>query len=148
MVFDARAVAKEASADHPPFPFIDMDGKQHELPNPMLMPTDKLQKFQEVAIAAETIDGAVDPEGAATAFDAYVESVAELFGAELAAVLAGMPTMVMAQLIREWFDGSDDEGKSPSPPSGPNRAARRSKPTTPRKAATKKRTGGRARSTK
>lgn len=110
--FDARAEADAAVAECPPFPFTGMDGASYELPHPGMLTTG-----QELAVMAAPNDKAV--------FDLFEE-----IAPEAAAAIRAMPTSVTIKLLAAWQKaGAGDEGKSPGPRSVPNRAARRSRPT-------------------
>lgn len=110
--FDARAEAEVAVAECPPFPFTGMDGKTYELPHPGMLTTG-----QELAVMAAPNDRAV--------FDLFEEIVPDA-----AAAMREMPTHVTVKLLAAWQASQvGDEGKSPGPRSVPNRAARRSRPT-------------------
>lgn len=110
--FDARVEADTAVAECPPFPFTGLDGETYELPHPGM-----LTIGQELAVKAAEDDAEVFQLLAEIAPDA-MKAISE------------MPTSVTVKLMAAWqAAGVSDEGKSPGPRSVPNRAARRSNPT-------------------
>lgn len=131
--FDARAAAEEIEAEYPPFDFEGMDGETYYLPHPMMLTTGEQQAVMELQ---EEGDGA---SAELALFDLLERTAPEAMGA-----IKEMPAIVTAKLMEAWYEAVDEEGKSPSPSSAPNRAARRSQQTSRSKA----KTSTRSRSTK
>ena len=114
-IFDARAKTEAAEAEYLPFPFTGMDGGRYELPNVMLLESGVAKRMNDAMVAGEE------------------NKVWALFEAEFppetVAAMDALPAIVLGQLLDAWKGTVDEEGKDPSPSSGPNRAARRSKQT-------------------
>lgn len=119
-MFDARRAVEAAEAKYKPWPFVGLDGKTYELPH-MLMVDAGLQRQVQA--------GEIDQ-------DQFLQAVAP----DAWAAIQEMPVGVQLELVREWQGEAkaevDELGKELSPPSAPNRAARRSKPTSPPAAGT------------
>lgn len=111
--FDAREAAAEAVEECPPFVFTGLDGKSYELPHPGMLETGQALKAQNAESESELFE--LLGQFAPTAVEA----------------IKAMPTMVTAKLLEAWQKEGGDEGKSLGPRSVPNRAGRRSKPTSP-----------------
>lgn len=137
-MFDARAATEAAAAEYPPFPFVAMDGTEHELPNPYMLNTAELKN--ELGLGSDADDAELDGMDP----DRVLEALAP--GAW--AAIQAMPLVTQRRLVEAWQDHigmeDDEQGKEPSQSSGPNRAARRSKPTSQSGAST----SGRSRSGK
>jgi hypothetical protein len=135
-IFDARQVAAEAEAEYPAFPFVGMDGVAYELPHPLLLTAGQQQHVIEAQAAN-------NEAGVEVAMWALLEKVAP----DAVAAMGDMPAVVVAKLMDAWeqqaMAGEEEgaEGKGPGPRSQPNRAARRSKQTSPSKASTSGRSG-------
>lgn len=113
MAFDARARAADLAIRYPPFEFTDLNGDAYEFPHPMMVPGDIARAVQGGEMTADEFLAKVCP-------DAW-------------AAVEAMPPGLQAELMGEWQTTVEsqvgDQGKEPSPSSPPNRAARRSKPT-------------------
>ena len=108
MVFDARAAAAEVdeAEEYPPFEFIGLDGETYQLPNILTF-------TEREALRISKGDYGPLEERSPEAFEAMQD----------------LPLHVSTQLGEAWWAEVDDSGKLPSTPSAPNRAARRSRPT-------------------
>ncbi len=109
--FDAREVAAEAVEECPPFVFTGLDGETYELPHPGMLETGQ-------ALTAQ----AAESEG-------ELFELLEQFAPAAVVAIKAMPAIVTSKLLEAWQEEAGDEGKSPGPRSVPNRAARRSSPT-------------------
>lgn len=65
MSFDARAAAKAAEANYPPFQFIGMDGEAYYLPHPMMVDPGLVRRAQAGDITNDEMLRAMAPEAAA-----------------------------------------------------------------------------------
>jgi hypothetical protein len=120
-VFDARVAVEKAEVEYPPFPFIGLDGATYHLPNPLM-----LHSGDQVAVLEAQANA--DPEAAELALRALFEARAP----EALAAMDAMPSIVVARLMEAWNTQAEEAmglGEAPGAPSPPNRAARRSKPT-------------------
>lgn len=120
--FDAREALAEAEAEYKPFEFIGLDDETYTLPNPYLLSTATLRKQLELEEDDDIAD--VDP------LDFLTKVVPESWAA-----IQAMPELIQGRLVDAWrttiedmFE-ADDSGKELGKSSAPNRAARRSKPT-------------------
>jgi hypothetical protein len=116
--FDARTAAAEAVDEYPPFVFTGLDGETYELPHPGMLETGQALATQNAESESELFK--VLEQLAPTAVEA----------------IKAMPAVVTAKLMEAWYEEAGDEGKSLGPRSVPNRAARRSKPTSRSEAST------------
>lgn len=121
-VFDARQVTADAEAAYPPFRFIGLDGVDYFLPHVLM-----LNSGEQVAVLeAQTSSKAEDAELA-------MRALLGLRAPEALAAMDKMPAAVVGQLMVAWNQRSqedaEDLGEALGRPSAPNRAARRSKPT-------------------
>jgi hypothetical protein len=122
MTFDAREVDAKLD-DAAPFPFIGVDGADYSLPNPMSLPTDLFRRITDAYNAGRDSD-----------LFAELEKLVE---PETLDAVCAMRIGTTSQLLAEWLSPlADDVGKSLPPRSQPNRAARRSKQTSPSGAST------------
>jgi hypothetical protein len=114
MTFDARVEAEKAAEDYAPFPFTGLDGKEYSLPHPLTLTTGQSEKLMKAQKKG-------DDEAMLALFDTLAPDALE--------AIRDMPSAVTAKLFEKWRAGLGDLGKSGGEPSPPNRAARRSKPT-------------------
>lgn len=128
-VFDARAEADAAETNYPPFPFIGMDGKIYHLPHPLMLRAGE----QTTIIQAQA---AGDANAAELALRALLTDKAP----EAMAAMDQMPSVVVGRLMVTWqarsAEGVESLGEALGGSSPPNRAARRSKRTSPSGAST------------
>jgi hypothetical protein len=126
-LFDAREHAGDD--EFPPFCFTGMDGSDYELPHPMTLTAGTARKLNQANAGGDE------------------ETVFELLGTiapNAIDALMDLRVGTLAKLMDAWYSAVSDSGKSPSPRSVPNRAARRSKPTS----RSGDKTSGRSRSAK
>lgn len=112
--FDAREALAAVTDRHPPFRFTDLDGNDHELPNPMLLTERHAEMMSRGDLSGVFREIAPD---AWTAIEA-------------------LPLAVGAELGRAWLALGGDLGKSPSPSSPTNGAEPPSSPISPSEAST------------
>lgn len=129
-VFDAREKVVEAEKEYPPFPFIGLDGLQYELPHPLLLSTGQ----QAAVIEAQA-------EGDSNRVELAMSSMLAEVAPEAFAAMMEFPAVVTAQLLEAWQTKAqesmgDEMGNGSGRPSQPNRAARRSRPTSSSKGST------------
>lgn len=133
-VFDARTATADAETAYPPFPFIGLDGVTYYLPHVLM-----LKSGDQVAVLeAQTSQ---TPEAAELAMRVLLGDKAP----EALAAMDLMPAAVVGQLMVAWNRKSEEDaeglGEALGRPSPPNRAAKRSKPTSPSGASTSGRSG-------
>lgn len=123
MTFDAREARAKAVEIYRPFDFIGLDGEAYELPHVKMVDPGLTKALQSD-----------DP-------DERDQGMDQLAPAAWAAIQAMEPA-VQVMLVEAWqehsglSDDEDDPGKGQEQSSGPNRAARRSKRTSPSGAST------------
>lgn len=123
-VFDARTATADAETAYPPFAFIGLDGVTYFLPHVLM-----LNSGEQVAVLqAQTSQ---NPEDAELAMRALLGERAP----EALAAMDKMPAAVVGQLMMAWHNRSQEDaeglGEALGRPSPPNRAAKRSKVTSP-----------------
>ena len=134
MVFDARAEAELAEGEYPPLEFVSMDGQPMVMVHPGLVSAADYNRLVQ-AERAMSGDGDTDTDVLVRRH----EVMTRIFGDDVALAIDEMPVVVQGRLMRSWYDlGNTMAGDSSTQqePSAPNRAARRSKRTSPPKAST------------
>lgn len=114
MAFDARVAAAAKSDGAQPYEFTGMDGETYQLPPMGSLTGEQTLRFQDGDLTV-------------------IEEVAD--EATYNAVLA-MPIAIYEDFGEDWGQSDGNLGKASSPPPQPNRAARRSAPTSRTKAST------------
>jgi hypothetical protein len=123
-VFDARAQADTAETAYPPFVFIGMDGETYQLPHVLM-----LKAGEQAAIIEAQASGKA--EQAEVAMRTLLSQVAP----DALAAMDQMPNIVAGRLMLAWqtqaSEGVQALGEELGERSAPNRAAKRSKRTSP-----------------
>ncbi len=120
MTFDARQATKAAEAQYSPFPFTDLVGNEHELPNPYMLNPAELR--EQLGLADNDSIESVDHK-----------KILEVLSPGALKAIDDMAPIIQKQLIEAWVAHCglelDDEGKGRSPSSPKKKAGKRSKRT-------------------
>lgn len=139
MAFDARAATEAASVEYPPFPFIGLDGEEHQIRSLALAGADDLAQLAKLFEQAGGEDGDEDGDDGDTAerlivaIDILARSA---IGEDAQEAVRVLSPLVIGQLIAEWQASSPSLGKSGRPSSPTKKQGRPSK-RTPKSAAKK-----------
>lgn len=100
MTFDAREAVAAAEQEYPAFPFIGLDGKDYELPNPYMIEPAKVRIMLD-------LDEGSDLEGVDQM------EIAKQLMPDAWEAMDKMPVLVQRQLVQEWQKhcgmGDDDD---------------------------------------